>query len=104
MHSTCYEKGCQKRGDSRCGTFDGDQCAMRIDQIEKMAVDAADEALGSLLSDDQEGSMKTCECELWEYVGKESAPICGEFEPTHEDDCDDCCKYCRHGEECHLNG
>lgn len=50
------------------------------------------------------GRMKTCECELWEIVGKDTSPICGEFEPADEDDCDDCCKHCRHGEECHLNG
>ena len=49
--------------------------------------------------------MKVCECGF-ALVGMtvQEAPICAQFIPAADDDCDDCCRYCRHGEECHLDG
>jgi len=48
-----------------------------------------------------------CECELSEEFGNSDSsefPICTFFENVPDDDCEDACKVCRHGERCHLKG
>lgn len=48
--------------------------------------------------------MIKCECELEDFFEAGIAPVCGEFEATSTEDCEDCCVHCRHREYCHLNG